>query len=139
METARRKNRAFTASAAFDGVREREKAGWTNELPYPIEVKITRRKWPTGAEKGLCGKDLRRNGNFDRDARRITRDNCATTARQLRANHAPTGHAIVRSSRHSMRRQRTLGFAESTASASNAPNADRFTPMRGTNNSVSPA
>jgi len=31
-----------TACAAFDGVREREKAGWTNKLPYPIRVKITR-------------------------------------------------------------------------------------------------
>ncbi|WP_322051392.1 hypothetical protein [Paraburkholderia bannensis] len=58
-DTARRKNRAFRECAAFDGVREREKAGWTNNLPYPIKVEITRPKWPTGSQKGLCGKDLR--------------------------------------------------------------------------------
>jgi hypothetical protein len=45
--------------AAFDGEREREKAGWTNELPYPIGVKITRRNRLMAGEKGLCSKDLR--------------------------------------------------------------------------------
>ena len=41
------------AYAAFDGVREREKAGWTNDLHYPIDVKITRRNKLAVGEKGL--------------------------------------------------------------------------------------
>jgi len=70
-DTARRKNRAFTAHAAvggvgaagahaaFGGVREREKAGWTNDLHYPIGVKITRRIGFAEGAKRLRGKDLR--------------------------------------------------------------------------------
>jgi hypothetical protein len=80
-DTARRKNRAFRECAAFDGVREREKAGWTNNLPYPIKVEITRSKWPTGSQKGLCGKDLRRSDD---------------TGRQRSDAIPPTGFATAR-------------------------------------------
>jgi hypothetical protein len=45
--------------AAFGGIREREKAGWTNDLHYPIRVKISRRKGLSEGEKGLRSKDLR--------------------------------------------------------------------------------
>jgi len=65
-DTARRKNRTFTrANAAFGRVREhekaREKAGWTNDLHYPIELKITRRNRVADGEKRLRGKDLQGN------------------------------------------------------------------------------
>jgi hypothetical protein len=65
------------AYAAFDGVREREKAGWTNDLHYPIDVKITRRNKLAVGEKGLRGKDLRGN---DRHSPGRLGGNCAATA-----------------------------------------------------------
>jgi hypothetical protein len=45
---------------AFDDAHERERAGWTNEIPYPIRAEITSRSWMIAGEKGLCSKDLRR-------------------------------------------------------------------------------
>jgi len=36
------------------------KAGWTNELPYPIDPEISSQKGLSGAEKGFGSKDLRR-------------------------------------------------------------------------------
>ncbi|WP_156954295.1 hypothetical protein [Paraburkholderia acidipaludis] len=45
---------------AFDDAHERERAGWTNGIPYPIGAKITRRNWVILREKGLCSKDLQR-------------------------------------------------------------------------------
>ncbi|WP_233863144.1 hypothetical protein [Paraburkholderia adhaesiva] len=46
--------------AAFDSAREREKANWTNELPYPIDTEISSQNWAMAGKKGLRSKDLRR-------------------------------------------------------------------------------
>ncbi|MFC5427732.1 hypothetical protein ACFPTO_02735 [Paraburkholderia denitrificans] len=56
--TAEGKIAPSSLPAAFGGVREHEKAGWTNELTYPIGAEISRRNCLLMDEKGLCSKDL---------------------------------------------------------------------------------
>jgi len=46
-------------AASVNAKKRAKKAGWTNDLHYPIGLKITRRNGLAEDEKGLRGKHLR--------------------------------------------------------------------------------